>query len=111
MNLQTLVCAGQQIVQLPGVFQGVDLLDDAHPYHILGIAGGGVAQNQNGKIHVAPAKLNGLLHVGDRQILGAQLLQMAAHRHRAMTVGVGLHHPQKPAGGRNRAAQHLVVVG
>ena len=100
----------QGLIQLPGIFQRVNLLSDAHIHHILGIEGRSIAQNQNWKTDIAPPELHRLLHIGDRQIVRSQIHQLTTDGHGPVSVGVRLDNPEKAAVGGNPAPQQMIVV-
>ena len=107
---KALVGALHGVVELDRVFHGVDLLADAHVGHVLGIEGRGIAQHQNGQAHAAPAELYRLLHVGDGEIVRAQLPQSAADGQGAVAVGVRLDHAEKAAVRGNSVPQEPIIV-
>ena len=81
------------------------------PFHRLGQRTlRGVAQHQNGQRHTVFPQLRALVHRGHRQIVTAQFRQTLGHRHRAMAVGVGLHHAQKPASVLQHGPQRPVIM-
>ena len=53
---------------------------------------GRMAQNQDGHGDAAVAQLPGLVQAGNRQIIRPQLFQLPGDLHRAVAVGVRLHH-------------------
>ena len=111
MGIENKIGAVQGVVQFPGILQGMDLLGQIQIDHIFGIQGRRIAQDQNGRADPAPAQLHGLLQVGHRQVGSAQLHQGMTHRHGPMTIGVGLHDPQKLAVPGNVGANGAIVMG
>ncbi len=77
----------------------------------LDLIGRGQAQLENRQLNARQTQLPGLIHVGDGQILRAQLRQGAGGLHRAVSVGVRFDHAQKAGVGPHLFAQGVVVVG
>ena len=70
----------------------------------------GVPQDQNGHGNAAVAQFPALVQTGHCQIVRPQLFQLPGHLHRAVAVGVRLHHAQILHAGANLLPGHIVVV-
>ena len=88
-----------------------DGLGDAVVQNHLDLVHGRQAQLENGQMNPCRAQLTGLVHVGDGQIFRAQFLQGPGGLHRAVAVGVRLHHAKEPGVRPHLLAQGAVVVG
>ena len=110
MHVQDVICPGKRRIQLLRVFERMHLLRDVHEHHRVRKACRSVAENEHRRADAAAPELNGLLEVGNRQILRAQLAQRVAQRHRAVAVGVGLHDAKKPAPLGNVIFDRAVIV-
>ena len=88
----------------------MDLLRDVEEDHIGRVLRRGVAQDQDRQADLAAADLHRLFQIGNSQIFRAEIRQRPADRHRAVAVGVRLHHAQILHAGANLLPGHIVVV-
>ena len=70
-----------------------------------------VAQNQDGGLNPPPAQLPGLVQTGHRQIFRPQPLQAGGYLHRAVAVGVRLHHSQIPNPRSGKGPSLMIIMG
>ena len=66
-------------------------------------------QDEDGEPDPGPPELHRLVQAGHRQVVRSQLLQLSGHRHRAVAVGVGLHHAQEFAARLRQTPKGVVV--
>jgi len=110
VHVQDVIGPGQRLVELSGVFERVDLLRDVEEDHIGRVLRRGVAQDQDRQADLAAADLHRLFQIGNGQIFRAEIRQRPADRHRAVAVGVRLHHAEEFRALRQVGADGAVVV-
>ena len=69
-----------------------------------------VPQNQDRHGNAAVAQFPGLIQAGYRQIVRPQLFQLPGDLHRAVAVGIRLHHPQIPDAGAGFPPGSVIIV-
>ena len=67
-------------------------------------------QNQDGHGNAAVTQFPGLVQTGHRQIVRPQLLQFPGNLHRAVAVGIRLHHPQIFHTGASSLPGDVIIV-
>ena len=71
---------------------------------------GRMTEDEDGHGDTAMAQLGSLIDAGHGQVVRSQRLQGAGHLHRAVAVGVRLHHAQILHTGADLLPGHIVVV-
>ena len=69
-----------------------------------------IAKDQDWQGYLTAAQLQCLLIVGNRQITGAQRLQLPSNGYGAMSIGIRFYHTQKPTPLRKVPGQGFIVV-
>ena len=59
-------------------------------------------KDKDGEPEPGLPELQSLVQAGHSQVVRSQLLQFFGHRHGAVTIGVGLYHPQEAAARRRQ---------